>query len=322
MAEESGFFNSKNGDRRYYVSFMAEYFASFIGNGVYFGGNFLKARKPASQDGMLVEVTTGKAWINGYYYALKDSTKVMPVNPAHSSLARKDNVVIQLNLAEDKRLIELKVIQGVPSGNPAAPALQRDNAIYEIKIAEIFVAAGATRIGDENITDFRTSSEACGIVSSVVPTQLTYDQLFNQMSAELTKRMKEWDSQKSTQSSQWDAQMRQQGTDFTQRQDSIQTWYDSVKTNIAKLQVIDFDNMTALKGVTKSTTFEGDTVIRDIIKNNSTQKRVAEKVTTFLSNGNIQKDVTIYDTNGITVLTSCRSTIVFNGDGSITEGVV
>ena len=35
MAEKSGFFNSVNGDRRYKADFFAEYFASFIGNGIF-----------------------------------------------------------------------------------------------------------------------------------------------------------------------------------------------------------------------------------------------------------------------------------------------
>ena len=63
--EKSSFFNSVSGDRVYRAEEWAEYFASFIGNGVFPVPS--SGLQVVAGSGMAVTVKTGKAWINGYF---------------------------------------------------------------------------------------------------------------------------------------------------------------------------------------------------------------------------------------------------------------
>lgn len=63
--EKSSFFNSVSGDRVYRAEEWAEYFASFIGNGVFPVPS--TSLQVVAGSGMAVAVKTGKAWINGYF---------------------------------------------------------------------------------------------------------------------------------------------------------------------------------------------------------------------------------------------------------------
>ena len=64
--EKSSFFNSVSHDRTYKAEDWAEYFASFIGNGVFPVPS--TGLQVVANDGMKLNVKTGKAWINGYFY--------------------------------------------------------------------------------------------------------------------------------------------------------------------------------------------------------------------------------------------------------------
>ena len=64
MTIRSGFFNSVNGDRKYDAKRFAEYFNSFIGNGVF--PNPSDNLQVIANNDMTVTVKAGKAWINGY----------------------------------------------------------------------------------------------------------------------------------------------------------------------------------------------------------------------------------------------------------------
>ena len=65
MAIRSCFFNSINGDRVYNAYRFAEYFASFITNGVF--PNPSIGFQVISDEGMKIKISPGKAWINGYF---------------------------------------------------------------------------------------------------------------------------------------------------------------------------------------------------------------------------------------------------------------
>ena len=64
--EKSSFFNSVSHDRTYKAEDWAEYFASFIGNGIFPVPS--TGLQVVAGSGMNVTVRAGKAWINGYFY--------------------------------------------------------------------------------------------------------------------------------------------------------------------------------------------------------------------------------------------------------------
>ena len=161
--EKSSFFNSVSHDRVYRAEEWAEYFASFIGNGVFpVPSNNLQV---VAGSGMVVTVKAGKAWINGYfYYNTGDLSLTLPV--ADGVLNRIDRIVVRWELTE--RLISVVVKSSTPSASPTPPALQRDADAYELCLADITTGAGVTAISQAVITDRRLDPSLCGIVAGVV----------------------------------------------------------------------------------------------------------------------------------------------------------
>lgn len=169
MAEQSGFFNSNvvNGeyDRVYLAEHFAKYFASFISNGVFGGKSNELMVSQAVDSGMKIEVLSGMAWINGFWYE-NTSNLSLDISVADGVLNRIDNVVIKYGNVERK--IWAEVVKGVPATNAVAPEVKRNSDYYELKLAEIYVKAGATKITQANITDTRLNSDICGFVVGIL----------------------------------------------------------------------------------------------------------------------------------------------------------
>lgn len=161
--EKSSFFNSVSGDRVYRAEEWAEYFASFIGNGVFpVPSNNLQV---VADSRMTITVKAGKAWINGYFYFnTGDLSVTLPT--ADGVLNRIDRIVVRWDLTA--RTISAEVKSSAPSASPSAPSLQRDADAYEICLADVLVGAGVTAVSQTNITDRRLNMSLCGVVAGVV----------------------------------------------------------------------------------------------------------------------------------------------------------
>lgn len=94
--EKSSFFNSVSHDRTYKAEDWAEYFASFIGNGVFPVPS--TGLQVVANDGMKLNVKTGKAWINGYFY-FNTGDLAVELDTADGQLNRIDRLV---NRIQDK----------------------------------------------------------------------------------------------------------------------------------------------------------------------------------------------------------------------------
>ena len=175
MAEKSSFFTSLNGDRKYKASDFAEYFKTFIGNGV-FPNPSTNLQVIANGD-MTLTVSQGNAWINGYMYS-NTYNLILTVKNSDSSLKRIDRVVVKCDFIN--REIKAYIKEGVFSQNPNAPTLTRDTDAYELCIAEIQVDNGVVAIQQSKITDTRLNTEICGIVTQTVET-IDTTTLFNQI---------------------------------------------------------------------------------------------------------------------------------------------
>lgn len=161
--EKSSFFNSVSHDRTYKAEDWAEYFASFIGNGVFPVPS--TGLQVIIDSGMNVNIKAGKAWINGYFYN-NTSDLTITIGTADGQLNRIDRIVVRWDLTN--RIISAKVKSSAYSASPTAPALQRDADIYELALADVFVGAGVTAITQSNITDQRLNTSLCGVVAAVV----------------------------------------------------------------------------------------------------------------------------------------------------------
>ena len=169
MAENSGFFDAHlvNGeyDRVYLAESFAKYFASFIGNGI-FGGksNELMVKQKTAAD-MSVRVLSGQGWINGYWYE-NDNELSLAIDIADGVLNRIDIIVLRWDNSE--RVIRLAVKKGTSATSPSAPTIQRGADLYELKLAQVYIKAGATKITQADITDTRLNNEVCGFVHGVI----------------------------------------------------------------------------------------------------------------------------------------------------------
>ncbi len=223
MAIRSGFFNSVNGDRKYDARRFAEYFASFIGNGVFPNPSTnLQVVAQAIPD-MTVIVRPGKAWINGYIL-INDDDYILQLDPADGVLHRIDRVVVRYDTID--REIRLEIKKGQFGSQPVAPALQRDADAYELALADIYVAAGAVSITQANITDLRLNTNLCGIVHGTVnqvDTTTLFDQYlswYQQRQAEYEANLVNWTTDKQNQYDTWTAN----------KQAEYQNWYDTTTT--------------------------------------------------------------------------------------------
>lgn len=161
--EKSSFFNSREGDRRYKAEDWANYFSSFISNGVMpLPSSGLQV---VTGENMTVRLREGKAWINGYFYNNTDYLN-LTLDFADGVLNRIDRIVIRWDLTA--RSILAKVKKGVPSAQPVAPTLQRDADVFEIAVADVLVNKGATAITQGNITDQRLNGNLCGISAGII----------------------------------------------------------------------------------------------------------------------------------------------------------
>ena len=163
MAEISGFHNSRNGDRRVKADFFARFFGSLIGNGVF--PNPSTSLQVIANGDMTVTVKAGKGWVNGVFYE-NTADMALTLEIADGVLKRIDRVVLQYSTID--RTIAAKVKKGTFASSPVAPSLQRDADMWELGIADIYVASGAVSISQANITDLRLNNSYCGIVHGVV----------------------------------------------------------------------------------------------------------------------------------------------------------
>ncbi len=162
MAMRSGFFNSVNNDRLYSANEFAEYFATFIGNGIFPSPTTSLQVQPDT--GLTIRVKAGKAWINGYYFvADADESILITADPV---LPRVDRLVLRLHLSN--REITLVHKQGTAASSPVAPSVTRDAQMIELSLATISIPAGASSITSGMISDTRTNSSECGFVASTI----------------------------------------------------------------------------------------------------------------------------------------------------------
>lgn len=120
----------------------------------------------AGIDGMTVIVDAGFAVVDGGLCQETEQT-TLEIPASDSSYNRIDTVVLRWDENVDVRLATLMVKSGTPAATPVRPALQRNNSIYEIGLADVYVTRGVSIITNDKIADTRYESERCGIVSSV-----------------------------------------------------------------------------------------------------------------------------------------------------------
>lgn len=180
MAISYGFFNSVNGDRLYNADDISNYFLKLISNGVF--ATPANAMQVQAGSGMTVSVSAGWGFINCKWLN-NDSAYNLTLDAADIALNRIDRVVMRLNADSSLRNMELAIIKGAPAATPTAPGLTRvAGGIWELSLAQIYIAANATEITQANITDERPNTALCGFVTGLID-QIDTTNLFAQYNA-------------------------------------------------------------------------------------------------------------------------------------------
>lgn len=177
--EESGFFATNNGDRKYKAELIASFFSKLFTNGVF--NNELQV---IANSGMTVILKEGIAFINGYFY--RNSTeKVINISLADTEQSRIDSIVLRYS-KEDRNIIA-DVIEGQYADNPVQPELTRNANIYELRLCNILINQNVDEITTSMITDCRFNSSDCGqVISAVQQLDTTdifaqYEEVFNSL---------------------------------------------------------------------------------------------------------------------------------------------
>lgn len=169
--EIATFFNSKGGDRKYNAAHWANYFKPLFKSGV-FNGDL----QVVENGGMSVTVNSGYAWLIGYGYQNTEPL-VIDLEVASGNLNRYDAIKIKLDLSA--RTITAYADKGGNAASPAKPANTRSDTVFEITLAEVYIAAGTTVITQSMITDTRMDNSKCGWVAGAVD-QIDFSQIYTQ----------------------------------------------------------------------------------------------------------------------------------------------
>lgn len=132
----------------------------------------------SANDNMSVSVSDGVGWLandnaDGCVFwndtqETSGSKLQLSVGLASSSLPRIDRVVVSWATVDYSAKPTIEILQGTPASQPQPPALTNTTLKRQISLAQIRVAAAASKITASDITDERLDGSVCGIVTDSV----------------------------------------------------------------------------------------------------------------------------------------------------------
>lgn len=164
-------------DRGYYSQELRAYYSLLYTDGVFPNPSTGLQVTEYGQE-MSVSVQPGSLVVQGAI-GIEENERVLVFESSGSSYDRIDTVVARLNTNYEYRKIDLYVVKGTESASPVAPGLTREGGIYELRLANVFIAKNTTAISAERITDTRLNTEDCGIVTCN-PEKVDTTSLYNQ----------------------------------------------------------------------------------------------------------------------------------------------
>ena len=164
----SGFYDSIDQDRRYSADQMNMPYKRVISEGV-----FATPQGTPSTDfqvfvlsGQSVKVSAGNALLGEKWLELEaDQNVTISGNP--SANPRIDSIILRTDRNTGERKATIIYREGAASSNPSAPALDTSSNVYELRLANIRLEAGASAVTQSMITDMRGSAE-CPWITSLV----------------------------------------------------------------------------------------------------------------------------------------------------------
>lgn len=302
--------DDEHGNPLYDRAVDAEFFRSmwrlFFTDGVF--ANPSTNFQVLANTGMNIKVKSGTCFVKGVT-GMEITDTDLTIEKAEELKNRTDIIVLRVDFTQNRSLsIEVK---------KGSEELRRDADVWELKIASINVRKNTQSILQEDITDTRLDSNVCGVVTSVI-NQVDTTTVFSQY-------MDYWNRKKAENETKWQEQMEAQEQKFESmyidKKNTIEGWYASVLADIAVLQSFDFDNIAELNGSKRDTTFNGDGSIYELISISASDRKIAERHTSFLDDGMISVNLKVYKDDGSTVIKQSTTVTTFNENGTISEVV-
>lgn len=182
MSFTCGFFNSKQGDRKYNSRQISQIFDGIITDGVFahYGTHFNISPINGSND---ILIGTGRLWFN-HVWGLNDGNTTLTLDPSDPTQNRIDAIIVHIDESDDVRNAWLQVKKGTVGGSK--PTMTHTDFVHEYPFAYVTVAAGSGSITASGIEVVVGTSE-CPFVTSVLES-VNVDNLFDQWDAQF----KEW----------------------------------------------------------------------------------------------------------------------------------
>lgn len=184
-------------------------------NGVMLATDSTALQVGTSED-MKVSVNAGFTVINGAL-RLFNEPRTLAVQASENN-DRIDTVVARLDLNQDVRNIDLYVLKGESGATPVRPTLTRNDSVYELGLADLYITKNTTSISADRITDTRLDTQRCGVVSSISEFDTTT--LYNQIQADLAHFKNENEAEFEA----WSASMH----------DDFDAWFNRIKGQLSE----------------------------------------------------------------------------------------
>lgn len=217
MAIKYGFYNSLNGDRKYNAMDISRLFDGIIKDGVFMSVGTAFIVEAAGE--MVVNVGIGRAWFNGTW-TYNDAILPLRITPCDILLNRIDAIVIEVNVNDNVRKNEIKIVKGNEASVPVRPTLSKENNCYQYPLAYITIAGTAEEITQANITNM-VGTSSCPFVTGILET-MDIDALI----AQWGQQWSEWKTAVENDNDEWSETTR------NRFENEMNTWITDYKNDL------------------------------------------------------------------------------------------
>ena len=222
------FWNSNEGDRTYNADSFEQWLKKFFTSGVFNGDLQVTATS-----GMTLQVGAGYANVDGKVRFWNESFNVM-LDAANSTNPRIDTIVVTRDNVNRQIRCE-KVTGQYSTGTPQPTPPVRNSEIYQIVLAQVYVAAGTTTIIQANISDVRSNPSLCGWITGTVN-----EMDFSQFAAQFASYYEDFVDTNQADFESWFEQMKDQLS--TDAAGHLQAQINGINENIDEVEA-DIDNI-------------------------------------------------------------------------------
>lgn len=189
-----GFFDAINYDRTYTADDMNKPYSRVIADGVFAtntGTPSTDLQVLSAGNGMNITVSPGQGIFGSKWF--ENPSAVIITVPNNTALyPRFDAVIVQVDKRSSGRVGNIVYRTGTPAANPQYPAINTVANVIEYAVAYVYVAAGASAINNDAITDLRGSA-SCPWVTGLIQ-QVDTSTLWNQFNSAYTQQFNQFTS--------------------------------------------------------------------------------------------------------------------------------